>query len=521
MTTPASPPAALAGRREWTALGVLMLPLLLVSMDVSVLYFAIPFIGRDLAPTATEQLWILDVYGFVLAGLLITMGALGDRIGRRKLLLIGAAAFGAASVAAAYASTPEMLIAVRALLGIGGATLMPSTLALIRNLFRDEGQRAKAITLWTAVMTAGISLGPVLSGLLLEHFWWGSVFLINLPAMLLLIALAPFLLPEFRSPSTGRFDLASAALSLATVLPVIHGIKQLAKHGPELVSFLTIAAGLLIGWLFLRRQRTLAHPMIDLVLLRQRMFGGAILANVIAMFATIGFAVFFTQYLQSVRGMSPLESALWSLVPSAAVLVLAPLGATLAARVDRAYVMSGGFLLACGGFLWLTQVAVDSALWFVLTGCALYAGGIVVAMTLANEMALGAAPPERAGAAAAVVESGTEFGGALGMAILGSVGAAVYTRGMDGTAASAAVRETLGGALAEAARLPHDQAVRLLAAAREAFTDGLGLAAFGAAAMMLGAAVFSYTVLRRRKGSTGSELGAALATSGAPTRSTG
>ncbi|MFJ2745027.1 MFS transporter [Streptomyces sp. NPDC087440] len=509
MTTPTPPAAPLAGRREWTALGVLMLPLFLVSMDVSVLYFAIPFIGRDLAPTATEQLWILDVYGFVLAGLLITMGALGDRIGRRKLLLLGAGAFGAASVAAAYATSPEMLIAVRALLGIGGATLMPSTLALIRNLFRDAGQRAKAVTAWTAVMTAGISLGPVLSGLLLEHFWWGSVFLINLPAMLLLLALAPFLLPEFRSPAAGRFDVLSAVLSLGTVLPVIHGIKQLAKNGPELLSFLAIAAGLLLGWLFVRRQRVLASPMVDLPLLRERMFGGALLANVIAMFGTVGFAVFFTQYLQSVRGMSPLESALWSLVPSVAVAVLAPLGATLAARMDRAYVMAGGFLLACAGFLWLTQVAADSALWFVLTGCALYAGGIVVAMTLANEMALGAAPPERAGSAAAVVESGTELGGALGMAILGSVGAAVYTRGMEGAAsasASASVRETLGGALAEAARLPREQGDALLAAARKAFTEGLDWAAFGAAAVMLGAAVFACTVLRGRgRASAGAE----------------
>ncbi|MFI0979784.1 MFS transporter [Streptomyces sp. NPDC021093] len=477
-----------------------MLPLLLVSMDVSVLYFAIPFIGRDLGPSATEQLWILDVYGFVLAGLLITMGALGDRIGRRKLLLIGAAAFGAASVAAAYAHTPEMLIAVRALLGIGGATLMPSTLALIRNLFRDTGQRAKAITVWTAVMTAGISLGPVLSGVLLEHFWWGSVFLINLPAMLLLLALAPFLLPEFKGPagSTGRFDVLSAVLSLAAVLPVIHGIKELAKHGAQLTPFLTIAAGLALGALFVRRQRVLAHPMVDLALLRRRMFGGAVLANVVAMFGTVGFAVFFTQYLQSVRGMSPLTAALWSLVPSAAVMVLAPAGAALAARTDRAYVMTGGFLLATAGFLWLFGARADSPLWYVLTGCSLYVGGIVVAMTLANEMALGAAPPEQAGSAAAVVESGTEFGGALGMAILGSIGAAVYTRGMA-DAAPAAVRETLGGALAAAPQLPPHRAESLLATARDAFTDGMNWAALGAAAVMLTAAALVCTLLRTRR----------------------
>lgn len=192
-----------AGRKEWTALGVLMLPLLLVSMDVSVLYFAIPYISEDLEPSATQQLWILDMYGFVLAGLLITMGALGDRIGRRRLVLVGAAVFGLASLAAAYADSAELLIAVRALLGLGGAALMPSTLALIRNLFHDAKQRAKAVTLWTAVMTTGISLGPVVSGLLLEHFWWGSVFLINLPAMGLLLLLVPFLVPETGGSGSG------------------------------------------------------------------------------------------------------------------------------------------------------------------------------------------------------------------------------------------------------------------------------------------------------------------------------
>ncbi|MFF0741230.1 MFS transporter [Streptomyces sp. NPDC004111] len=478
-----------------------MLPLLLVSMDVSVLYFAIPFISQDLAPSATQQLWILDVYGFVLSGLLITMGALGDRIGRRRLLLSGAVAFGAASVTAAYATTPEMLVAARVLLGIGGATLMPSTLALIRNLFRDPGQRAKAVTLWTSVMAAGISLGPVLSGVLLEHFWWGSVFLINLPAMLLLLVLAPFLLPEFRSPSRPAFDVPSALLSLAAVLPVVYGIKELAKDGLHPMPLVHVAAGAAVALVFVRRQRTLAQPMIDLAMIRGRHFGGAVVTNVLAMFATIGFSVFFNQYLQSVLGMRPLEAALWSLVPSGAAFVFAPAGAALAGRIDRAYVMTGGFVLAAAGFGWLTQVRTDSPLWFVLTGSAIYVAGIITAMTLANEMALGAAPPERAGAAAAVVESGTEFGGALGMAILGSIGAAVYTREMAGEGPAAvpeAVRETLGGAVAAAHRLPTAQAESLLASAREAFTHGLNYAALGAGVFMLMAAGFAVTVLRRR-----------------------
>src|SRR6478609_1783336 len=435
----------LAGRKEWTALGVLMLPLLLVSMDVSILYFAIPFISQDLEPSATQQLWILDMYGFVLAGLLIVMGSLGDRIGRRALVLAGAAVFGAASVAAAYAQSAEVLIAVRALLGIGGAALMPSTLALIRNLFHDAKQRAKAVTLWTGVMTAGISLGPVVSGLLLEHFWWGSVFLINLPAMALLLVLVPFLVPETATVAHGRFDVLSAALSLGALLTVIYGIKEWARHGYEPLPAACVLVGLVLGAVFVRRQKHLAHPLIDLGLLRRRSFGGPVLADVLAMFATVGMAVFFTQYLQSVLGLSPLTAALWSLVPAAGVAVMAPTGAALAQRVDRAYVMA-----ACG-FLWLSRLQTDSPLWVALVGGAVYAGGLVAAMTLANELALGAAPPERAGSAAAVLESGQELGGALGMAILGSVGAAAYSRDMTGALPSGvpqadAVRETLGGA---------------------------------------------------------------------------
>ncbi|WP_326791927.1 MFS transporter [Streptomyces sp. NBC_00841] len=511
-------PGPRAGRKEWVALGVLMLPLLLVSMDVSILYFAIPYISQDLEPSATQQLWILDMYGFVLAGLLITMGALGDRIGRRTLVLTGAAVFGAASVAAAYAHSADLLIAVRALLGLGGAALMPSTLALIRNLFRDEKQRGKAVTIWTAVMTTGISLGPVVSGLLLEHYWWGSVFLINLPAMVLLLALVPFLVPESTPAVRGRLDPLSAALSLGALLPVIYGIKEWARHGYEPLPVLGITVGLVLGFAFVRRQRHLAHPMIDLGLLGRRAFGGPVLANLLAMFATVGMAVFLTQYLQSVLGLSPFTAALWSLVPAAGVAVMAPIGAALAQRIDRAYVMGGGFLVSACGFLWLTQVRTDSALWFTLVGASVYAGGLVAAMTLANELALGAAPPQRAGSAAAVLESGQELGGALGMAVLGSIGAAVYSRDMSDALPSdmphaEAVRETLGGATA--ANLPAAMADAVLAAARDAFTHGMGVASVGAAVVMAGAGLFSLGFLRgvgKTKGSTQSSTEPGLTT---------
>jgi len=494
---------ARAGRKEWTGLAVLLLPLLLVSMDVSVLYFAVPFIAKDLEPTSTQQLWIFDVYGFVLAGLLITMGSLGDRIGRRRLLLIGAAAFSLASLGAAYSQTAEQLIAARAVQGIAGATLMPSTLALIRNMFHDEKQRRTAIAVWTGGTMSGIALGPVISGVLLNHFWWGSVFLINVPFMVLLLALAPALVPEFRAPQAGRFDLISSVLSLGAVLPAIYGIKEIAAYGLDLGRVLWIAAGVAVGAAFVVRQARSPAPMIDLRLFRNRGFTGSVAMNLVAMFAIVGFAIFTTQYLQSVLGMSPLTAALWSLVPMAGTMAAAMVTRVAVQHVDRAYVAAGGFLISGAGFAALTQLHARSPLAFLLITATIYAGGIVGVMTVGNELIMGAVPPERAGAAAAVVETATEFGAALGIAVLGSVGIAAYRSSLAALApagtpapALAAARDTLGGAVTVAGQLPRDIGTGLLAAARTAFTHGLNNAALGASVVMLLAAVASAAFFR-------------------------
>ena len=390
-----------AGRKEWTGLAVLLLPLLLVSMDVSVLYFAVPFISRDLAPSATQQLWIFDIYGFVLAGLLLTMGSLGDRIGRRKLLLIGALGFSLASLVAAYSQSAEMLIAARALLGVAGATLMPSTLGLIRNMFHDAKQRSTAIAIWTAVLTAGIAVGPVLSGFLLEHFWWGSVFLINIPAMVLLLALGPFLLPDYRTPGRARFDLASSALSLVAVLSVIYGMKEWASQGFAFSNLACIVGGLAVGVLFVVRQRRTTDPMLDLSLFADRQFSGSIIVNTVAMFALVGNAVFLTQFLQSVLGMTPFAAALWSLAPSVLVGVAAPTAANLGQRFDRAYVMAGGFVIGAAGFVLLTTVEPQSPLVLLLIAAGILSAGLVAVMTLVTEIAMGAMDPARAGSASA------------------------------------------------------------------------------------------------------------------------
>jgi DHA2 family multidrug resistance protein-like MFS transporter len=492
-----------AGGREWIGFAALLLPLLMVSMDVSVLYFAVPYIAKDLAPTNVQQLWIFDIYGFVLAGLLITMGTLGDRIGRRRLLMIGAVVFGAASVLAAYSRNPETLIAARALLGIGGATLMPSTLALIRNMFHDEKQRNLAVAIWTAALSSGVALGPVISGLLLENFWWGSVFLINIPAIALLLLLAPVLVPESRNPAPVRFDLLSAVLSLVAVFAVIYGIKKLASDGLDTTAVLCIVVGAVVGLLFVRRQIARPGSLVDIELFRRSAFSGSIAVNVLAMFAIVGMAVFLTQYLQLVLGMRPIEAALWSLVPSLATGGVAPATAAMARKVNRSFIMAGGFLTAAVGFGLLTQVAIGTHLWLVLIGASLYAGGLVAVISLVTGLVLGVAPPERAGSASALLESGTEFGGALGIAILGSIGIAVYRHRMDSglpgslpAGVLTPARESLAGATVAAAKLPGGGG-QVLSAARSAFVEGFDIAAAVAGGIMIVAAFTAVAVLRR------------------------
>ncbi|UIX30559.1 MFS transporter [Streptomyces sp. GQFP] len=486
-------PGPRAGRREWTALGVLMLPLLLVSMDVSVLYFAVPAISADLAPTGTQQLWIFDIYAFVLAGLLMTMGSLGDRVGRRRLLLIGAAAFGAGSLLAAYANSAETLIGARAVLGIGGATLMPSTMALIRTMFRDPGQRAKAIGMWSGVMTGGVALGSVMSGLLVEYFWWGSVFLVNLPAMALLLILGPALLPESKTTNPGRFDLLSVPLSMAAVLPVIYGLKEIAAEGWHTRYVMSVTVGLFFAYLFVQRQRTAASPLISPALFRGRGFGPAVSLNLISAFGMMGSAYFTTQYLQSVLGKSSLEAALWGLLPTVLVGVAAPVAAALVQRgVPRAHVVAGGFVTAACGYGLLALVGTDS-LWLVLAGAGVLAAGIVTVMSQLMDLGLSTAPVDKAGTAASLLETGAEFGGALGMAVLGSIGTAVYRHGIP-SSAPAPAQETLGGALAVAQQLPARTGDALVMAAREAYVHGMQAAAVAGVVVLLGAAVLALKV---------------------------
>jgi DHA2 family multidrug resistance protein-like MFS transporter len=500
----AGPPSAKAGRREWIGLAVIALPCAVYAMDVTVLNLALPALSEALAPSSSQLLWIVDIYGFLVAGLLITMGTLGDRIGRRRLLLIGAAAFGTASVLAALSTSAEMLIAARALLGVAGATLAPSTLALIRNMFANPQERTFAIGVWITSFSGGAAIGPLVGGLLLERLWWGSVFLLALPVMALLLAVGPRLLPEFRDPEAGRLDLISAAASLVAVLAVIYGLKQIAQDGMGWMPALPITGGLAVGMVFVRRQGRLADPLIDLRLFRVPAFSGALAANTLGFFVNFGIAVFIAQYLQLVLGLSPLEAGLWTVPWAGGFIIGSMLTPAIVSRMSPASTIAGGLGLAAAGFGLLTQVTGDTSLATLVTGSVVLALGLAPVFTLAADLMVSAAPPDRAGAAAGISETSSELGGAVGIAVLGVIGTAVY-RGEVADAVPAAVppdaaqaaRDTLGGAVAAGDELPDPLGPELVDAASDAFTQALQLAAGLSAAVVIAAAVLAWALLRR------------------------
>ena len=492
-----------ATRREWIGLAVIALPCLLYSMDLTVLHLAVPKLSADLQPTSAQLLWIIDIYGFLVAGSLITMGTLGDRIGRRKLLLIGAAAFGVASVLAALSTTAEMLIATRALLGVAGATLAPSTMSLIRNMFLDPKQFTTAIGVWISAYSAGAAIGPLLGGVALEYFWWGSVFLIGVPVMVLLLVLGPMLLPEYRDPEAGLPDLLSAVLSLGAVLTVIFGLKLIAQDGLAWVPILSILAGVVLGFVFVRRQLALSDPLIDLRLFRLPAFSASLAVYGLGVLILFGGFLFGPQYLQLVLGLSPLEAGLWSLPWALAFVVGSMLTPRIVPRVRPAVVMAAGLGFAAVGFGLLTRLDATTGLALLVPATVLFSLGLAPLFTLTNDLIISSAPAERAGAASGISETCAELGGALGIAIFGSIGIAVYRSTIPGAIpagvpaeAVAGAMDTLGAALVIAGQLPGQLGPALTSAAQQAFTAGLQLVAAISAIAALGLAVFVMAVLR-------------------------
>ncbi|MBK6044523.1 MFS transporter [Streptomyces sp. MBT55] len=504
----AAPPKA--GRREWIGLAVLALPTLLLSMDLSVLYLAVPHLSADLAPSGAQLLWIMDIYGFLMAGFLVMMGTLGDRIGRRRLLLAGACAFGAASALAAFSTSPEMLIVTRALLGIAGATLAPSTLALLRTMFHDPKQRTAAIGVWTVCFSAGSVLGPLAGGALLAHFWWGSVFLLGIPVMLLLLVAGPMLLPEHRNPGAGRIDFVSAVMSVVAVLAVIYGMKDIATHGLGAASTLSIVGGLAVGAAFVVRQRRLDDPLLDLGLFSTPRFGPALGIMGLAVLVMSGTLFFVAQYLQLVRGLSPLQAGLWMVPMALGVVAGAITTGNIIKKVRPQVIMGSGLLVSCGAFALLSQMSVDSPIALFVAGVFCMSFGVSPVMILGLELAVGSAPPERAGAASSVAETIQEFALGLGVAVIGSIGTAVYRSELKGELpadvpadAARAAEDTLGGAVHSAADLADGTGDTLLSLARSAFTEGLQTAATLCAVLVVLGSLVAFTVLRGMGGPGG------------------
>jgi DHA2 family multidrug resistance protein-like MFS transporter len=480
---------------------VLALPCLLYSMDLTVLHLAVPSLTADLQPSSAQLLWIIDIYGFFVAGSLITMGTLGDRIGRRRLLLIGATLFGIASVLAAFSSTAETLIVTRALLGIAGATVAPSTLSLIRNMFLDPAQRSVAISVWISAYSLGGVLGPFVGGVLLEFFWWGSVFLIAVPVMVLVLIAGPILLPEYRDPAAGRLDIPSAALSMTAVLSVIFGLKEIAQDGFSMAALATILGGLGLSAAFVRRQLSLDDPLIDLRLFRQRAFTASVATYGLTIVVLFGSFLFLPQYLQLVRGLSPLEAGLWGLPSSLAFLGGAMLTPTLGRRVRPAVLMAVGLACAALGFIVFVRLDASTSFALYAVGSTVFSAGTAPVMTLTNDLMIGSVAPERAGAAAGISETSAELGGALGIALFGSIGVAIYRRMLAEAplpdvpaAALEGAMDTLGAAVMLAAELPADAAGQLVGAASDAFLAGVRVCAI---ISMVGAAALVVFVLAR------------------------
>jgi MFS transporter, DHA2 family, multidrug resistance protein len=470
-----------APRRAWFGLAVLALPCMITVMDLTVLNLAVPHLSAALKPTGAQLLWIIDIYGFILAGALIPVGGLGDKIGRRKLLLVGGAAFGIASVLAAFSTSALMLIATRALLGLAGAALVPSTLSLLRTMFEDDAERTKAIGVWGASFAVGAAVGPLVGGALLDHFWWGAVFLVGVPIMLLLLIAGPILLPEFRDPAAGRPDLLSALLSMMSVLTVVYGLKQIVQDGLSSLPLVAMLIGLGLAALFIRRQQNLADPMVDLSLFRNSAFNVALASNVQNVFVSFGSFILISQYLQLVLGLSPLQAGLLSLPASLLAIAGPMLSPLLALRIGTPFTLAGLLVIAALGFGVLTLVGGPLAAFTVALGWALWAFGGSAAATLTTGTIIGSARPEHAGAVSALAQAGAELGGALGIAVLGSLGTAIY-RGMVTSAlprdlspeVATAARDTLAGALCVASQVPDSAAAAtLVLTAQDALTAAL------------------------------------------------
>lgn len=495
---------------RWWGVAVLALSVVILAIDMTVLNFALPAISRDLDPSGTQLLWIVDIYAFVIATLLITMGTLGDRIGRRKLLMWGIAGFGAASLLAAYSVSPLMLIIARALQGVAGATLMPSTLSLIKAMFPDKNELPRAIAVWISCYSLGAIIGPVLGGWLLEHFHWGSVFIINVPVAVAVIAGGLLVLPESKSSSPGKFDVAGAVLSMAALFGVVGALKAatagLAWWIPALLATAAIlAAGALVSHL-----NNSPHPLVDVRLLRDRAYAMAVVINAMSSFLLVGAMFYLTQYLQVVLGISPVHAGLLLMPGMVASMAATMITGEMVGRFSARPLLLIAITLAGAGLamhvveasgIWPTVSSGTGAqVWFGASFILLGVGaGMIDPVT--NTIILGSAPPEQSGAASALSETGYELGGAFGAAILGAVLVGTYSRELSAVdlpldpSQSTELSDNVNSAHVLAESLPDDLAAAVIDVADKAFTSGMGWASAVAVGCCIATAIAVRAVL--------------------------
>ncbi|CAM3987783.1 MFS transporter [Corynebacterium belfantii] len=489
---------------RWWALVVLMLPVLLVSVDNTVLAFALPEISTALQPTGNQQLWIVDVYGLMLAGLLIPMGALGDRWGRRRLLLIGGIGFTLTSIIAALVPTASLLIVSRAVMGFFGASLMPATLSLIRNIFTVPKERRLAIAVWASCFSGGSALGPIVGGFLLEHYYWGSIFWMSVPILVPMVLLAPLVVPESKDTQPGPIDVPSILLMLAVMVPLVYGIKDMAHQG--LSPWIGVGAVIVAisAWWLIRRQLHAASPMFDVRLFMERHFTGAVLANLLSMISLVGFLYYISQHFQLVSGHSPMVAGLLLLPGTAATILAGLVVVKLAAWLTPRKLVTAGLLLNAVGYFMIMVAGDAGSDWGLVAAFILVGIGVGAAETISNDMIMAAAPPAKAGAASAISETAYEIGAVLGTTVLGSVLNAAYRRSIEiptGISPDQGdiARETLGGATEIAHRVGGVPGAELLASARHAFDHSVVFSSSIAVGLMLGAATLSLILLRGAK----------------------
>lgn len=503
MTSAESPPQPRAGSREWAALGLLALPSLLLFMMLTILFLASPYLAADLKPSSTQTLWILDIYGFLMASLLVLMGTVADRFGHRNLLVTGAALFGVFSVAAAMTDSPEMMIVWRAALGVAAAMQMPATLGLIFSIFHDPKQRGVAIGTWAAAISAGVALGPLLAGVLLEAFSWRATFLVAVPVMAVVVIAGPLLLPRHKGSQGSKLDLFSAVLLLVTLLPLIYGIKSFATGDSPMLSTAAIVIGLVFGVWFVLRQLRSSQPLLDVRLFTNRTVGGALSVFILAATGLGGVYLMFTQFLQQVKGLSPLNTG-FAILPAALVLIaVATLSPVIARRVRPGYVIATGLAVQAIGYLLFTQVESATGLPLLIVSFVVVYPAVSPSMALTTDLVVGSVPPEKAGAAGGLASTVNDLGISLGVAIIGTIGTAAYSSGLAGKLPEGlppevkeAAEENLSGAIAAAQNLPDNLADPLLRVTKDAFASGLSLGSAIAAVIAAAGAIIAAIALR-------------------------